>query len=203
MKRAFALLCVPVAAFGLAACGGKQYETATMPGHSSTDVSSSASASASSQHNDADLSFAQTMIGHQQQAVEMAKLAPVHASMPEVKNVASSIEGAQGPEIATMSGWLKTWGVATPTMSGRVPMNPGEGTLGQAEMNRLASISGTDFDKTFLEMMIKHHQGAISMAKTEQAQGQFADAKALAEHIVTSQTDEITKMKSLLEGMKR
>lgn len=203
MKRVFVLLCVPVAAFGLAGCGGKQYETATMPGRSSPEVSSSASAAASGQHNDADVSFAQTMIGHHQQAVEMAKLAPVHASMPEVKAVASSIEGAGVPEIATMSGWLKTWGVATPTMSGRVPMNPGEGTLTEAETNRLASISGTDFDKTFLEMMIKHHQGGVAMAKTEQAQGQFADAKALAEHLVTSQTDEITKMKSILGGMKR
>ena len=65
-------------------------------------------------------------------------------------------------------------------------------------MKKLGTLSGTAFDKTFLQMMIKHHQGAITMAKTEQAQGSSADAKALADSIVTSQSAEITTMQKLL-----
>jgi uncharacterized protein (DUF305 family) len=53
----------------------------------------------------------------------------------------------------------------------------------------------------FLQMMIKHHQGAVTMAKTEQGQGINADAKALADAIVTSQTAEITKMQNMLKNM--
>ena len=60
--------------------------------------------------NDADVTFAQSMIPHHEQAVQMAKMAKMHASTPEVKNLADKIEAAQGPEIATMKGWLKDWG---------------------------------------------------------------------------------------------
>jgi uncharacterized protein (DUF305 family) len=68
-------------------------------------------------------------------------------------------------------------------------------------MKNLGNLSGKPFDKAFLQMMTKHHQGAITMAKTEQAQGFSADAKALASSIVTSQSAEITEMQKLLNQL--
>jgi uncharacterized protein (DUF305 family) len=68
-------------------------------------------------------------------------------------------------------------------------------------MKKLGKLSDMAFDKAFLQMMIKHHQGAITMAKTEQAQGQSAGAKAMAADIVSSQSAEITSMQKMLKYM--
>ena len=65
-------------------------------------------------HNDADVAFAQQMIPHHQQAVEMAQLAETRAESAEVKNVAAEIKAAQDPEIETMTGWLESWGEDVP-----------------------------------------------------------------------------------------
>jgi uncharacterized protein (DUF305 family) len=73
-----------------------------------------------------------------------------------------------------------------------------DGMMSAQDMKNLDKLSGKSFDKAFLQLMIKHHQGAIAMAKTEQAQGSSPDAKALANNIVTSQSAEITTMQRLL-----
>jgi uncharacterized protein (DUF305 family) len=70
--------------------------------------------------------------------------------------------------------------------------------MSQQDMKKLGELSGKPFDRAFLQLMIKHHQGAITMARTEQARGSSADAKALADSIVTSQSAEITTMRKLL-----
>ncbi|MGI8333869.1 DUF305 domain-containing protein [Actinomadura scrupuli] len=194
---------MPVAALTLAACGS---DHDSMSGHSmntSSAPAGGATAPAAGQHNDQDVTFTQMMIPHHQQAIEMAKIANTRASMKEVKTLATTIEGAQGPEIEKMTGWLKTWGAPTtmPSMEGMPGMDHGQGMMSGAEMKRLGKLSGMAFDKAFLQMMIKHHQGAVAMAKTEQAQGQFPDAKTLASTIVTSQTAEIATMRNLLKGM--
>src|SRR5438128_8499755 len=68
--------------------------------------------------NDADVEFAQQMIPHHQQALEMAKLAESRATGPEVKDLAAAIEGAQDPEIQTMTGWLQEWDEDVPGLGG-------------------------------------------------------------------------------------
>jgi uncharacterized protein (DUF305 family) len=152
-------------------------------------------------HNKADVTFAQEMIPHHEQAVEMAKLATTRAQSAEVKQLASDIEAAQGPEIETMTGWLKGWGEDVP-MAG---MSHGDtmdmpGIMTTAQMNDLMAATGMQFDQMFLTMMVAHHQGAIEMAKDEQAHGSAGDAVALAKKIESAQAAEITMMQGMLAG---
>jgi uncharacterized protein (DUF305 family) len=159
---------------------------------------------AGANHNDADVTFAQQMIPHHRQAIEMAELAETRASSAEVKNLAADIKGAQDPEIDTMTGWLESWGEDVPggEMSGMdhgdMSMDDMPGMMSEEEMADLEAASGADFDQMFLAMMIEHHEGAIDMAKSEQEDGEYADAIALAEDIEEAQTAEIATMNELL-----
>lgn len=151
--------------------------------------------------NSQDVSFAQDMIPHHRQAIEMAKLAGNNASSQDVKTLAQAIETAQGPEIATMEGWLKDWNKKVPStsMSGMDDNSPMTGMMSDADMTSLAGSAGTAFDTMFLTMMIEHHQGAIDMADTEIADGKNAEAIALAKSIKSAQTREIATMGNLLK----
>jgi len=186
----------------LTACGG---------GDSSTDGSTAAGGSASSSasvttHDDDDVAFAQLMTAHHEQAVEMAQLAADRAGSAEVRDLAARIEAAQGPEIETMTGWLDEWGASAPTSG--MPMSGMDhgghdsagmpGGMSAAELDRLTSLSGSEFDREFLTMMISHHQGALDMARTEQAAGSDPDAVALAGRIAADQTAQIGEMQALI-----
>lgn len=194
MRRLFSVLALAlVAALALTGCGSAADNAATSGGSSSnTDF------------NDADVTFARSMIPHHAQAVVMAKMAQSHAQSSEVKDLAAKIEAAQGPEIDTMSGWLQAWGQEEPTGSGMGGMNPGSdgmpGMMGDDDMMSLDSADGAGFDGMFLTMMIEHHEGAIEMAKTEQVDGKNADAVALAKKIEADQTAEIAQMKDMLRS---
>ena len=192
---------IPLAVTGLAlaavlaACGGGA------AGPSGADGSRASSSAAATSYSDADVTFAQQMTGHHEQAVEMAQLAADRAGSAEVRDLADRIEAAQGPEIETMTGWLDDWGAEVP-MSG---MDHGAedggdmpGGMSAEEMDRLGSLRGSDFDREWLTMMISHHQGAVEMAEAEQADGTHPEAVALAGGIVADQTAEITEMQELL-----
>lgn len=146
--------------------------------------------------NSTDVTFAQSMIPHHQQAVEMAKMAATRASSTEVKQLAAKIEAAQGPEIETMQGWLKNWGASEPDDS----MTDGSmtGMMSDDDMTTLRKATGPEFDTMFLTMMIGHHDGAIEMANTEQVKGKNAEALAFARDIEDAQTSEIGEMKRIL-----
>ena len=169
------------------------------------DTGSGSSASASADFNEADVAFAQGMIVHHQGALEMAQLAEGRAEDPRVLDLAGRIEAAQDPEIETMTGWLEEWGQPTSAEesggSGGMDMG-GEDDMGGMGMNMdmtgLEAASGAEFDRMWLEMMTEHHRGAVDMAETEIADGQNADAIALAEQIVESQSAEIDEMETLL-----
>jgi len=172
-----------------------------------SDSDSGDSASKGTDHNSADVAFATNMIPHHAQAIEMADLAMTRARSPQVKDLAIQIKAAQQPEIDTMTGWLEDWGEPVPDpesmsgmdhdMSGMDSMKAMEGMMSAADMERLASTTGTAFDTMWLSMMVEHHQGAIDMAKIEVADGVFAEATALADGIITTQQDEIDTMKQL------
>lgn len=209
-SRLAGVLLAGTAAVTLAACGSSSNKagstgmgTMSMPS-SSTPASAGASPSASAAHSGADISFATDMIPHHGQAIEMADMALKQASNAQVKQLARQIKSAQDPEISAMTGWLKDWGAAVPsasmssmTMSG-MSMN---GMMSAADMNQLAAANAAAFDKLWLQMMIKHHQGAIAMAKTELATGQYPPAKALAQSISDSQAEEIATMQGLLSRL--
>ncbi|WP_405528800.1 DUF305 domain-containing protein [Streptomyces canus] len=193
----FAALTVS-AVFALAACGGGDDSGSAA---SSPSVSAETSAGA---HNAQDVSFAQGMIPHHQQAVEMAELADGRAASAQVKDLAARVEKAQGPEITTMTGWLKAWDEKVPESmpgmdhSGMAGMDGMAGMMDSADMGKLKKASGKDFDSMFLTMMVEHHEGAVEMATTEKAKGEYKTATALAGDIVTAQNAEISEMKKLL-----
>ncbi|MGY1435379.1 DUF305 domain-containing protein [Streptomyces reniochalinae] len=193
------------AALALTACGnGDDKSSGTHEGHDSGS-SSSAPEKKARNHNKADVEFAKGMIPHHRQAVEMSDMAASRASSGKVKGLAKKIEKAQGPEIKTMSGWLKSWGEKVPEdMSGMDhDMGQGDssempGMMDQKQMAELKNASGRKFDKQFLTMMVGHHKGAVEMAETEKKQGKYDPAKKLAGDVISAQTSEITQMNKLL-----
>jgi uncharacterized protein (DUF305 family) len=163
----------------------------------------SASATSTDQvaaHNADDVMFAQMMIPHHQQAVEVAAMVPDRSNNPDVIALAAKIAGEQQPEIDTMKALLLQWNVDPNEMShesGHAGMAMA-GMVNDATMVRLDSLKGASFDMLWLQSMISHHQGAIEMAKTEIADGKSADLITLAKNIVAAQQAEIDQMKQML-----
>jgi uncharacterized protein (DUF305 family) len=155
-------------------------------------------------HNEADTTFAQMMVTHHEGAIEMAGLAETDGSSGEVRELAGRIKAAQGPEIDQMRGWLQAWGEPAPEDSEMSGMDHGGMEMGgldqQAAMDELGKMDGEAFDKTFLRLMIQHHQGALTMANQEVANGENAEAVALAKTIISAQEREIAEMQALLQG---
>ncbi|GHI86619.1 DUF305 domain-containing protein [Streptomyces xanthophaeus] len=206
-RGAAAVTAAAAAALLLAACGSEDSGSAGHSGHPAASPSVTASATkspaAAGEHNAADVAFATGMIPHHRQAVEMADLAPGRAESGQVKRLAEEIKKAQDPEIKTLSGWLTAWGEPVPAAdaSGHAQHgqhDAGGGMMSAEEMDGLRKASGKAFDTAFLELMIKHHEGAVEMARTEQSQGSSAEAKTMAAAIIASQSAEIDTMKGLL-----
>lgn len=159
-------------------------------------------------YNEADVRFASEMIQHHAQALQMVDLTVGRELDPEVQTLAEAILGAQGPEIQTMTTWLTDWGQPIPATSrDHVNAEGGHGDAGMAdmagmlsaeEMVGLESASDAEFATLWLTAMIRHHEGAIEMAQTEQSAGKFPEAVALAESISAAQAAEIIEMERLL-----
>ncbi|KZS57328.1 DUF305 domain-containing protein [Mycobacterium kansasii] len=213
----------------LTACGssGNQAGSGTTTAGAST-ASSSANAQA---HNDQDVMFAQHMIAHHQQAIQMSDVILGKQGIdPRVIELANQIKSAQGPEIQQMQTWLNQWGQPTtpgamtpsstmpgmPSHSGMpgmpgmpshsgMPGMPGmggmDGMMSEQDMQALQNAQGVDASKLFLTQMIQHHQGAITMAQNEVKSGQYSPATAMAQSIVTSQQKEITTMQTILGSL--
>ncbi|MEV0143850.1 MULTISPECIES: DUF305 domain-containing protein [unclassified Nonomuraea] len=164
------------------------------------DVANMATTHPGASFNDADVMFAQMMIPHHQQAVEMAELAETRASDPEIKELATKIKDAQAPEIKTMRGWLEDWGKPEPTGMGHMDHGM-PGMMSAEDMGKLKDAKGTAFDKQFVRMMMAHHEGAIHMATIERTQGQNPDAEELAKSIAASQQAEIEQMRKMLNRL--
>lgn len=200
-KHLYVAALAVAAALTLTACGVGDGDNNSSNGRPGTGSSSSSATSTDQtpNFNDADVTFATDMIPHHRQAVEMAELARTRAQNQRVMDLAMQIMNAQDPEIQTMTGWLQEWGQPVPEdMSGMDMSGSMPGMMSTAEMDRLEGMSGPGFDKMFLQMMIKHHQGAIEMARAELANGSNADAKALAQVIKDAQTTEVAAMRRLL-----
>lgn len=172
----------------------------SMPGmdHGPGMMSSSAPA-ATAEHNTADVMFAQMMIPHHAQAVQMSDMMLKKQGIPaEVTALATKIKAAQGPEIEKMTGWLTSWNEPTAAPSGHSMGGGMEGMMGEEDLKKLEAAQGTDAAKLFLTQMIAHHEGAVMMARTESTEGKNPDAVQLSKDIVTSQEAEIQEMKDLL-----
>ncbi|MFI7630384.1 DUF305 domain-containing protein [Microbispora rosea] len=152
-------------------------------------------------HNDRDVMFARMMIPHHRQAVEMGRLAADRAADARVARLARRIEAAQAPEIRTMSGWLTAWSERVPGESPAPAHHAMPGMMSPEDMRRLEGLSGRAFDRAFLTMMIRHHEGAVAMARDELRGGTYEPARRMAESIVSSQSAEIKEMKSMLDSL--
>ncbi|MCW2690390.1 MAG: hypothetical protein JWR37_5280 [Mycobacterium sp.] len=178
--------------------------TSTSPGMSGSmpgmdhggSASPSASAAARTDYNDADVTFLQMMYPHHAQAVEMARLVPGRSHNQQVIALAANIEKAQAPEMEQIAALLQSFGKPAPTDSGQTDGMPGMMTGDQ--MNTLKALSGKDFDRMWLQMMIDHHSGAVTMSNTELAAGTNPDAKSLAQKIIANQQAEINQMRGML-----
>ena len=192
MYRRVSILIVVVA---LAGCGGSSAQSS-----SAVDVTPVAAGASAVAFNDADVVFAQGMIPHHEQAVEMAEIAldPAIGASPAVIDIATRIKGAQDPEIKLMTGWLTAWGTSTvmDTSDGH-SMSQMEGMMTMEQMDGLNQAKGPQFDKMWATMMIDHHRGAVSMAKAVQTAGSNVDVRTLAGAIISAQEAEIAELGEL------
>ncbi|HZA09071.1 DUF305 domain-containing protein [Mycobacterium sp.] len=198
------VLTVAVAALAalvtVTACSGSGNQATSPSSTTSAGApAASGSASADQQHNQADVTFAQNMIPHHQQAIQMSDIILGKQGIdPRVIQLANDIKAAQGPEIQQMQGWLRQWGVPTMSMAPGMTMS---GMLPDHAMTALQDAQGADASRQFLTGMIQHHQGAIAMAQDEIKSGQYPPAITLAQSIVTSQQQQITTMRGLLASL--
>lgn len=159
--------------------------------------------------NAADIQFVRMMIPHHEQALEMTALVKERASDQRVRAIAGRIDAAQGPEISWMQSWLRDHGAAGTghqghsghgghgTNQGGAQM-PGMATPQQ--MTQLRAASGKDFDRLFLQLMIKHHEGAITMSTQVENKGSDLAVKELALDVRVTQQVEINHMRGMLAG---
>ncbi|KGJ72441.1 hypothetical protein GY21_15255 [Cryobacterium roopkundense] len=190
-RTLFSAAVAVAAALALSSCAGGS--------PAGTSASSSADASVAV-FNDADVTFAQMMIPHHEQAVEMSDdLLAKDGIDQDVVDLATEIKAAQEPEIAQLNAWLTEWDAEDNSMSGMHDMGDGsDGMMSDDDMMALQDAAGTDAGQLFLEQMTVHHEGAIAMAQIEIDNGENTDAQAMAETIVTTQTAEIAVMAELL-----
>ena len=212
-----------VAAIG--ACSNSATKEAA-PSSAPSQIQTTASAQAAA-HNKADMMFAHMMIPHHQQAIEMSDMVLAKQGMDaRVVELAQQIKDAQGPEIQQMQGWLDEWnmdmndmpkhggmgdmpghggmdgsGPMMPDMPGMGGMGMMDGMLSPAQMQALRDAQGMEANALFLTGMIKHHEGAITMAQNEIKNGEFPEAIELSKAIVESQQNEIDTMNAILKTL--
>ena len=151
----------------------------------------------SSEFNRADIMFAQMMIPHHEQAIEMSDVILAKDGIDQrVTELAQQIKDAQAPEIELMEDCLDAEGLSpSGDMNG---MDHGDGMMSQDDMDALQEAEGADAARLFLEQMIEHHEGAVEMAQDELETGEDPEIRDLAEQIIDSQTAEIALMRELL-----
>lgn len=158
------------------------------------DSDSSSDSSSAAAGNPVDRAFVADMIPHHESAVQMAQIAQRRGTSEFVKKLADDIVTTQNAEIATMRAAdqrLQAAGVSKGSLG--VP----EHMMGM-DHDPATLKTATSFDRAFVQMMIPHHEGAVTMSEAEIAKGKDPELKRLAENIITSQQREITQMRAHL-----
>jgi uncharacterized protein (DUF305 family) len=176
--------------------GAPGQATRTISARNATDLSQV-------QFSAADVQFMQGMIGHHAQALEMAALLAERTRRDDMRLLAKRIEVSQADEIQMMRRWLEARGQDVPGPHAHhapgAPLMPG--MLTPAEMTRLADARGDAFDRLFLELMIKHHEGALTMVKdlySRPGAGQESEIFAFASDVDADQRMEIDRMRGMI-----
>ncbi len=179
------------------------------PGESSRVIEAEKAADLSQvQHTAADVKFMQGMIGHHAQAIEMTTLLPSRTASDAMRKLALRIEVSQADEIKMMQEWLRRRGADVPSEHAHhahgATLMPG--MLTPEEMSRLTAANGVEFDKLFLEFMIKHHAGALAMVEelfASAGAGQDSDIFAFASDVDADQRMEIDRMGAMLKELQK
>jgi uncharacterized protein (DUF305 family) len=158
--------------------------------------------------NEADVRFVAGMIPHHAQALEMVALVPSRASREDVRRMAERILVSQRDEIRLMERWLQAHGQPVPGADSAHAHHGGAhaqmpGMLTPEEIQRLAASSGPEFDRLFLEGMIRHHEGALVMVAelfNTPGGGQASDVFRIANEVDADQRMEIDRMRTMLDG---
>jgi uncharacterized protein (DUF305 family) len=217
-RRAQLIALAVVAATVLAACAGDSKDDAQRasdqqvnivqpgaPGEPSRSLSpEEAEEVESPAHTEADVAFMQDMIHHHAQALVMTSMVRDRAAGKNLAVLARRIEFAQEQEIETMERWLTTRDEDVPDAEDHRNNHGGQGLMpgmvGHKELAKLAGANGRSFDRMFLEYMIRHHQGALTMVGQlrDKEGGIEPEADLFARHVDSDQNIEINRMAGLL-----
>ncbi|MEU8888590.1 DUF305 domain-containing protein [Streptomyces sp. NPDC048442] len=149
--------------------------------------------------NSADFAYAEMMIAHHGQALVMTDLVPSRAASASVKQIADRIAASQRPEIDAMKGWQQRSGA---DKRPKAPHDHGAmaGMATEKQLADLRAARGEAFDKLFLQLMITHHKGALTMAGDALSEGNDQTVEEWATELVAQQTTEIHRMAGMLKG---
>lgn len=170
-----------------------------------TGTSPGARESIAAEHNEADVMFAQMMIPHHEQAVEMSEVLLAKDDITaEVRQFAQEVIDAQGPEIERMEQMLSAWGAQRAAPGGGMDHGSGAnegGMMSEQDMAALADAQGVAAARLYLEQMTVHHEGAVAMAQEETSDGRNPQAVQLAQDIIEAQQAEIEKMERMRQQL--
>ncbi|MFB4291936.1 DUF305 domain-containing protein [Nonomuraea sp. ATR24] len=148
----------------------------------------------------ADVRFAEGMIPHHRQALEMTSLVANRGRSEEVRRFADQIALTQQPEIDLMTNWLAL--VGRPAPRGHAHRGgDGYGMATEEQLQALRAARGGAFDRMFLQLMIRHHEGAVKMAGEELAEGKDQRMRMMARDVYAGQRIEIARMRKTLEKL--
>ncbi|MCM3515897.1 MULTISPECIES: DUF305 domain-containing protein [Nocardioides] len=213
-----------VLALGLAGCSSDDGAADTPQGGASDAPAGSPAAELPAGVDADDASFLTQMVPHHAQALTLVDLAQTRAASPAVLAAADRIAAGQGPEILEMAAWLDARGLPVPDesdlaemteavsgdpaagheghdMEGMEGMGAMPGMLGSDDLDALAAAEGVDFDRLFLTDMIRHHEGAVTMAEAVLADGSDQRVNEIATEISAGQTAEIERLEVLLDRL--
>jgi len=178
------------------------------PGEAPRDLSADEAIEiADTSYSPDDAQFMKDMIPHHNQAVQMAELVADRTNRPELSDIAGRINVSQRDEIEFMQQWLRERGEDVPDPTAHEAMHTTHKMAGMAspeQMAELARSEGTDFDKLFLELMIRHHEGAVKMVEHLLDQPGSAYDPVLFQFttdITNDQNAEIERMNALLASL--
>jgi uncharacterized protein (DUF305 family) len=204
-RAALAATASVVVALALSGCGTDEGNlNGTMKGGRGATASSPAAASptaSATDHDQADLTFALTMLPHHLQAEEMAGLVETRSGDERLRALATGIATAQHAQVEQLTSLLGAWGAAPDSaLSDSEHLGGADGMMTDTQLSALGELSGEAFRTEWLRMMIAHHEGAVALASTELASGSNPQARALATSVLAAQQAEIDQMQGMLAG---
>ena len=166
------------------------------------NVKTVAEISAGSNYNDTDVMFLQMLVDNQQQGQQMVRTAISRAQRQDVVDMATAVELTQTDELTMMKNWLKEWGKPA-TLDKRESLHADHGGLPNTRNEKHASlktVKKANFETAFLNLFLAHQHNAVELASLELSQGGNEQAKAFAERVKQSRTDQVQQMLKLLNS---